>query len=237
MLRIKYATRIKAALKPALILLFLFVAEMAYSQEPEVKPLKYKKIKKEIRKKRSPYYYPALYQRYLELDTSLSVTEFRYLYYGYTFQDDYRPYGTPFLRDSLINYLGREDLLQAEIRVAAGLAAKILKESPFRLRETFIAAASYEMAGNERLSAIYFNFYMKQVDAILSTGDGLDKKSAMGVIYIPDEYEIMEVLGFRFGGRQELLSGGIDRLEVAENPYGIMALYFDVSRMLEMGFD
>ncbi len=207
------------------------------AQDIEVRPVKYKKIKKEIRKKRSPFYYPALFQRYLDLDTSLSVTEFRYLYYGYTFQDDYQPYGTPSLRDSLINYLGREDLLQAEIRVAAGIAAKILKESPFRLRETFIAAASYEMSGNERLSAIYFNFYMKQVDAIMSTGEGLDKNSAIAVIYIPDEYEVMEVLGFRFGGRQELLSGGIDRLEVAENPYGIIALYFDVSRMLEVGFD
>ncbi len=217
------------------ILLFILLAGIVSGQDLEIKPVKFKRIKKEINKKTSPFYYPDLFQRYLELDTSLTSLDFRYLYYGFTYQDEYRPYGTPVLQDSLIAYLQRDDLLQAEIEVAARIAGELLKESPFRLRETFIAAVSFELSGNERLSSIYFNFYQKQVDAIMSSGNGLNKSSAFAIIYIPDEYEILEVLGFRFGGSQTLLKGNYDRLEIAENPYGIMELYFDVNRMIEIG--
>lgn len=206
------------------------------SQDTEIQPLNFKKLKKEIKKKKSPLYYPVLYQRYKDLDTTLSVEEFRYLYYGFTFQGRYSPYGTPALQDSLVNYLSRPELLRAEYEVAARIGAELLQENPFRLRETFITAVSFEMAGNLRMSRIYFDFYEKQIDAIMSTGDGHSTNSAFVVIYVQDEYELLEVLGFEFGGNQYLLEGDFDMLELKENPYGIDALYFDVTRLLEVGF-
>ncbi len=92
------------------------------------------------------------------------------------------------------------------------------------------------MAGNEAVSQAYFMFYEKQVDAIMSTGYGLSENTAFVVIYIPDEYEILEVLGFRFSGTQSLLINNIDMLGIFENPYGFTELYFDVSRLLSVGF-
>ena len=206
-----------------------------FSQDRDTKPVNYKKLRKEINKKRSPFYYPVLYQRYTDLDTSLTTEEFRYLYYGFSLQDDYAPYNTPPLRDSLIRYLSRSDLMQEEYMVTARIGSALLAESPFRLRETFITALSFEISGDTRLSAAYFKFYEKQVDAIMSTGDGLTTNSAFSVIYIQDEYEIMEVLGFKFGGGQYLLNGGFDMLELEQNRYGVDALYFDVSRLLATG--
>lgn len=209
---------------------------LLFSQDMKIEPINFKKIRKEIKKKKSPYFYSSLYQRYLELDTSLTITDFRYLYYGYTFQKEYSPYGTPRLQDSLATYLSRKDPLRAEFEVAARLAGELLKESSFRLRETFIAALSYEMAGNEHMSSLYFNFYEKQVDAIMTSGDGLSKKTAFVVIYIPDEYEMLEVLGFRFANIQQLLDDDYDLLKVEENPYGVSEIYFDVRRMIEVEF-
>lgn len=220
-----------------ILILSLYIPFVAFSQELEIDPLIFRKVKKEIKKKSSPYYYPQLFQRYQELDTSLTAMDFRYLYYGFSFQDDYRPYGTPSLRDSLVTYLQRQDLLQAELEVAARIAGELLRESPFRLRETFIAAVAYEMAGNARLSVIYFNYYEKQVEAIMSTGDGMSKNSAFAVIYIPDEYEILEVLGFNFSGSQSLIEGNYDLLEVDQNSYGITEIYFNVNRMIDADFE
>lgn len=214
----------------------LWLAGVLSSQETDFQPVKYKKLKKEIKKKRSAYHYPTLYKRYVELDTSLSVGEFRYLYYGYTFQSDYSPYGTPVLQDSLVNYLTRPELMRAEYEVAARIGGELLHANPFRLRETFITAVSYEMAGNLRMSGLYFDLYEKQVDAIMSTGDGLSTLTAFSVIYVQDEYEILEVLGFEFDGNQQLLEGGFDMLELKENPAGFDALFFDVSRLLDVGF-
>lgn len=206
-----------------------------HSQDTDIRPVQFKKIKKEIRKKRSPHYYPVLFQRYLDLDTTLTVDDFRYLYYGFSFQDNYYPYSTPGLQDSLLSYLKRPEPMQAEMLVAARLAGELLKQNPFRLRETFIAALSYEMAGKPGLSAVYFDYYEKQVEAIMSSGDGLSAKTAFAVIYVYDEYEMIDVLGFAFGGGQQM-SGHFDILELEENEYGAECLYFDVSRLLEAGF-
>lgn len=220
-----------------IILTILFVfSNLAISQDQEIRPIKFKKLKKEIRKQRSPFYYPVLFQRYLDLDTSLTSEDFRYLYYGFTFQDAYSPYGIPALQDSLISYLSRQELLRAEYQVAARIGGLLLRESPFRLRETFITAVAYEMAGDGKMSSIYFSFFEKQVDAIMSSGDGLSTNTAFVVIYIRDEYEMLEVLGFKFGGGQALLAGDYDKLELEENPYGVEALYFDVSRLFAVGF-
>jgi len=218
------------------IISILCLAGILFAQDTDIRPLKFKKIKKEIKKKKSAFYYPDLLQRYHDLDTTLTVEDFRHLYYGYTFQKGYTPYGTPALQDSLINYLSRPELLRAEYEVAARIGGELLQANPFRLRETFITAVSYEMAGNLRMSGIYFDLYAKQVDAIMSTGDGLSTNSAFVVIHIRDEYELLEILGFEFGGKQYLLEGGYDMLELKENQYGIDALYFNVSRLLDMSF-
>ncbi|MEE4255866.1 MAG: DUF4919 domain-containing protein [Bacteroidales bacterium] len=220
----------------SIVTVLLFSVSALHAQDEGFRPVNFKKLKKEIRKKKSDFYYPALFQRYLELDTSLSVEEFRFLYFGFTFQNEYRPYGVPSRQDSLLNYLSRDDLIRAEYAIAGRIGGDLLKENPFRLRETFITALIYELAGNTDLSSRYFNFYEKQVDAIMSSGDGLSTKTAFTVIYVQDEYEILEVLGFEFNGEQHLLQGGYDMLELEENPFGIDALYFDVNRLFDVGF-
>lgn len=207
-----------------------------HAQEDDIRPVKYNKIWRGIKKKKSEFYYPGLFERYTELDTSLTVEELRHLYYGYTFQEEYRPYATPYLQDSLLSYLSRDNMYAEEYEVAARIAGELLRQSPFRLRETFIAAVSYEMAGNPHMSSLYFDLYEKQVDAIMSSGDGLSVKTAFTVIYVQDEYELLELLGFRFGGDQQLLQGGYDMLYLEDNNSGINALYFDVGRILEIGF-
>lgn len=216
--------------------LILFISGIAFPQEDNIDPVKFKKIKKEIKKKKSPFYYPNLFQRYLELDTTLNMQEFRYLYYGFTFQDEYSPYATPGLRDSLVNFLKREELMAIEYAMTGRIAGDLLKESPFRLRETFIAAVVWEMAGELEMSRKYYHMFETQVEAIMSSGDGLEQKSAFVVIYIPDEYEMVEVLGFKFGMGQALLDDGYDRLNLEDNPYGITELYFNVQRLMEVGF-
>jgi len=214
----------------------LLLPALLCSQDLDIEPVNYKKVRKAIKRKKSPYYYPAIYQRYLDLDTSLTANDFRHLYYGYSFQKAYQPYGTPALRDSLINYLQRDEPMQQEVEVAARIAGELLKESSFRLRETFIAAVAFEMSGNVRMSAIYYDFFEKQVEAIMSSGDGLSRETAFSVIYISDEYEILEVLGFVFHGEQSLIEGDFDLLQIEDNAFGIEEMYFDVSRLIEVGF-
>ena len=72
--------------------------------------------------------------------------------------------------------------------------------------------------------------------AIMSSGDGLSIETALVVIYVPDEYEMLEVLGFESTQKQALMGEGYDRLEVKKNTFDITYLYFDVRRLFEIGF-
>ncbi|MDE7125005.1 MAG: DUF4919 domain-containing protein, partial [Muribaculaceae bacterium] len=49
-------------------------------------------IKSETTDPTSSRYYPKLMQSYLSNDTTLTAEDFRFLYYGYLFQEDYEPY-------------------------------------------------------------------------------------------------------------------------------------------------
>ena len=70
------------------------------------------------------------------------------------------------------------------------------------------------------------------IDAMLSTGNGVEKETCIYVINVTNEYELISIFGFSFGGEQSLIEGRYDYLAIEENPYEIEGLYFDVSRSL-----
>ncbi|MCW8981765.1 MAG: DUF4919 domain-containing protein, partial [Altibacter sp.] len=68
-------------------------------------------------------------------------------------------------------------------------------------------------------------------DALLSSGNGVSKEEAFYVIYTSHEYDLLNLLGFQFGGMQQLIEH-YDYLTVAKNEAGIEGFYFDVSPCL-----
>ncbi len=71
------------------------------------------------------------------------------------------------------------------------------------------------------------------LDAILSSGDGRSKKTAIYVIKVNHEYFVLNILGFEYGDGQMLLDNKFDYLTVNKNDQGIDGLYFDISISLE----
>ncbi|NJO91928.1 MAG: DUF4919 domain-containing protein [Chloroflexia bacterium] len=69
----------------------IFISYNAIAQQTLLEKPEYDVIKSSIFDDSSPYFYPNLYNRYIEADTSLTINDFRYLYYGYTFQSKYVP--------------------------------------------------------------------------------------------------------------------------------------------------
>ena len=119
---------------PLLLFLFLICGTTAVSAAPKLKKEKpdLNKIKRETFDEESRFYFPKLRDKYLIKDTLMTPEEFRYLYLGYMFQEDYDPY-----RESI--YAAQTDsLLQANREHTAHndstLKAMVArKESPFEL--------------------------------------------------------------------------------------------------------
>ena len=68
------------------------------------------------------------------------------------------------------------------------------------------------------------------MSAILSSGNGKSKESAMHVMSVPDEYVVLRLLGLKKISQK--LDTPCDVFELAENNYKINQIYFDVSQPL-----
>ncbi len=214
--------------------LLLIVPCFLWAQQAEevdfVKP-DYKKIKKEIKKKDSEFFYPSLMKRYRQGDSTMTLEERRHLYYGFRYQENYNPYGMGGLViDSLYS---KDSLTVEEIEQARLLIDTLLDEEPFNFDVLYADLHVAELAGDkERYEQARARIFMI-FDAIFSSGDGLSKETALYVLFVSHEYEALYAVGLKFGGTQRLLDMRYDYLEVAENPYGIEGIYFDISPSLE----
>jgi len=218
-----------------LLLLLLIMLQMAPARANDTSGFTapdYKKIEKETSDKNSPYYYPTLMKRFKANDTSLGITEFQMLYYGRFFQKDSRSvfYHSPIL-DSTRELRKKESLTGADRVRLAGFYEQILDETPMALGTIVSLATQYRYLNDARAS--YYSFKVNGImDVIMSTGDGVSQGTAMHIGSIDDEYVVLALLGFEFGGSQSLTDGPCDLLAVSDNKYGIKGLYFNVGQIM-----
>ncbi len=188
-------------------------------------------IKSVIASETSVFYYPRLLSRYQNNDTTLTVEEFRYLYYGFTFQEQYKPYLRLEAENSIKELLAADTLQANDFRKLYNSCKEILQKHPFSMRYLLTMGVACSKLGLlEEATNFYFK-YDRILSAILSSGDGATEGSAWCVIQIPDEYELVKALGFEPTGEQRFLSKSLcDFIFVNDNKYEIEGFYFDVSK-------
>ncbi len=218
--------------QPIILLFLLVLSSSLLAQEKKTEAPNYKKIEKAIKKKKSDYYYPTLFARFQEADSSLTLEEKRHLYYGYTFESEYSPYSRSDYEDSLRSIFEKEELDVLDFQRLINFTDSILAEDPFHLD-----AMNYQLYASEELGYIEsFNRRLFQlrgiIDALMSSGNGASREEAFYVINTSHEYALIDILGFRFGGSQSLRDH-YDYLTLAENGAGLEGLWFDVSPCLE----
>lgn len=216
--------------KIVFIVLTLYSLQL-YCQDWHFEKPNYKEIEKNIAEQNSSFYYPNLMERFIKADSTLTIKEKRHLYYGYSFQEDYSPYTRSDFADSLqiILELKKHDTL--EFKKIMTLGDSILVKNPFELKTINYQLYALEKADNiegYRKKIAQFNII---VDALLSSGNGTTKEESFYVIYTAHEYDLLNILGFTFGGSQSLMEH-YDYLELAEGETKIEGLYFDISPCL-----
>lgn len=144
----------------------------------------------------SQYYFPRLMAKYNLNDTTMSNDEYRHLYLGYMFQEDYDPY-----RSSPYAKVTDELRLKArhskeEIDTIRKYAELALKDNPFDLRQmSFLVHVLKER--RKDMSAKIWEYRLEHLlGAIKSTGTGEDTDNAWYVIYPMHEYDMVDLLGY-----------------------------------------
>lgn len=189
----------------------------------------FKTIEAAIKDKNSPLFYSKLMERYKNNDTTLTNEEYRYLYYGYSFQTEYSPYGRPSQSDAIKKSIADKDDVKT-----IELEKKVLKEYPFNLRNLYTLVNTLDVKGDTAEATIYYKKMLGVAKAIMSTGDGQTDTTAMYVISVDHEYDMIGLLGYKTGGSQSLINGkygSMDKLAIGKNDEGIEYLYFNVDRL------
>jgi len=213
--------------------LFLLFSAGAFCQTEEPVSPDYKLIEKNTGDKRSPYYFTTLMSRYNKADSTMTTNERRHLYYGYSFQKQYSPYKVSDAQEEFTELLRTQQTDKKTMEKLIKLSDKVLKDFPFsiRIKEYRIYAFKQlnrlKEANAEEIQAAMV------IDAILSSGDGSTQEKSFHVINTSNEYEIIDILGFRFGGEQELIEAKYDYLNLDENSYNLKGFYFNVTRLFE----
>lgn len=186
-----------------------------------------------IKDKSSVYYYPILFNRYKNNDTTLSEKEFSLLYYGYSFQENYSPYGKSDANDKLEKLFEKEHLSDKDNNEIIRLENKVLEKYPFNLRNINRLITALNDNGDTATAALQMKKLIGIVKAIFSTGDGKTDTTAMYVISVEHEYDLIYLLGIGQSEGQALLDtqyGQVDKLEI-KGETEFKEIYFNVSRL------
>lgn len=218
-------------MKQILCILLFSLSTTAFSQEWAFEKPDYKSIEKNIANSESFFFYETLMNKFKAADSTMTIDEKRHLYYGYSFNENYSPYGSPDYSDSLRTVIRLKEHGSAEYQKIVQFGDSVQITEPFNLR-----AINYQLYALEKLKRFEeFNNKITQlrivVDALMSSGDGRSKKDAYYVIYTSHEYDLLNIMGYQFGGTQSLIEH-YDYLTVAKNEDDIEGFYFDVSPCL-----
>jgi hypothetical protein len=220
-------------MKIKLLLFVSLFSTLAFSQRLPITAPNYPLINEEIHDIHSKYYYPTLFQRFMANDTTLNVEEYRYLYYGYTFQKEYRPYWHSQQDSILKKYSETEQLDISDCDSIIRYATLSLSAFPFDLHKFDLLSYAYRRKGNIGLSKLYMRKNEQILEAIMSSGNGRSVLTAWHVISVDHEYEILYLLGL-FAENQTLVGDNCDYIFVSKNRYNVKGLFFDVKRLFEL---
>ncbi|HLX90064.1 MAG TPA: DUF4919 domain-containing protein [Puia sp.] len=192
----------------------------------------YKKIKSAIEDKHADTYYPKLFERYQNSDTGLSREDFKMLYYGYFYRSGYSVFDRDPYADSLKPILAKEEYGLADFDAMIKYETLDLKAEPFSLRSLNILAFALEKKDQTAESESVIFKLRNLVELILSTGDGRTDTTGLHILSVDDEYEMLHLMGYDFGGMQSLTKGGCDYLKVKPNKDSVAGVYFDANMIL-----
>ena len=192
----------------------------------------YKLIKKNIENKKSNFYYPILWDRFQQGDTTLTLEEKRHLYYGYLFHKNYASHASSHDAKQVNEILNKENPTKKEWEKLVSLLNTSLTTEPFCGKYIFFQGIAYDALNKKVEAKIQFQKVQIIIDALLSTGNGLTKETAIHVISISNEYDhlFFNELSIR---SQSLTSDYFDVLRLEPNEYGFEEMWFDVKQLFK----
>jgi hypothetical protein len=221
--------------KILIVILLTTIFSSIKSQERTFQAPDYEKISLEIQDSSSIYYYPKLMSRLAAYDTTLTIVDYRHLYYGYIFQKEYQPYWKSSEEEKLVKFYRSKKISEKDYDKIIELASHSINEFPFDLRQMNFMGYIYHLKGEEEMSLKVNRRFHGIFGAIMSTGDGKSCETSFHVISVSHEYVFLNF--FQFTMTSQALTGDCDYLSFEKDQRNVDGVYFNVKKLMDKNLE
>ena len=185
----------------------------------------------------SPFYFTKLMMRYNAGDTTMTDEDYHYLYYGYAFQEEYKPFASNQALDRMLMIASprgierplREDLEQL---LSAGHDAQTVY--PFSPKMLNLMAYAYGALGDTVRERAYYERMNRIIRTIEESGDGYTQKTPQHILMFDHALDVLASEGLPYG-RSRVISREVEFVPLT-SPMVIegkkrKGFYFDFSRI------
>lgn len=191
------------------------------------------KIRADVSDPKSPYYYPKLMARYEQNETVMNLQDYRHLYYGYLFQEDFDPYRHSEYSTKNESLYFKNKHTRAELDSMIYYAEEALKDTPFDLSQMNFLIYALRERGKTNRANIWQYRLNHILQAIVSSGTGADPENAWFVISPRHEYNIINFQN-AVAKDQQYQEPYFDRIDVEkQGGKETGTYYFNIRNLLE----
>ncbi|MBE6207407.1 MAG: DUF4919 domain-containing protein [Rikenellaceae bacterium] len=155
-----------------------------------------------ITDQRSPYYYMKLMMRYTNGALDLTDDDYHYLYYGFAYQDAYKPLDTNVDKEEMLSLMKGMDPDNVE---RERLEQLLIRANAARMRDPFspqilnVLTFVHQKLGNDGEAQRWATHLNGVIRTILSSGDGLTIKSPRHILMFDHALDAMAAEGLAAG--------------------------------------
>lgn len=182
----------------------------------------------------SPYYYTNLMLKYRNGLEGLTQEEYFYLYYGYLYQESYRPFVENRALDEMLLIMSSVDVempsvAQLQSLIESGMEAMEL--DPFNPKVLNMLAFAYGALGDVQREQLYFDHLNGVLHTIESSGTGLKESSPWHILMFSHAYDLLASKGYQYG-QSRIISRNVEYVPLTKVLKDrIKGFYFDYSRV------
>ena len=182
----------------------------------------------------SPYYYTNLMLKYRNGAEKLTQEEYFYLYYGYLYQDSYRPFVENRALDEMLLIMSSVDVempsvAQLQSLIERGMEAMEL--DPFNPKVLNMLAFAYGALGDVQREQLYFDHLNGVLHTIELSGTGLKESSPWHILMFSHAYDLLASKGYQYG-QSRIISRNVEYVPLTKVLKDrIKGFYFDYSRV------
>lgn len=182
----------------------------------------------------SPYYYTNLMLKYTNGNEPLSDLEYYYLYYGYVYQEGYRPFVENRAFDNMLTIMSsidpeRPKVGDLERLIEAGIES--MDVDPFNPKMLNMMAFAYGCLDDPQREQLYFNHLNGILSAIESSGTGRKEDSPWHILMFSHAYDVVAAKGYAYN-ESRIISRSVEYVPLLRKTHdNIKGFYFDYSRV------